>query len=96
MLKNDDGEYGVHYRMKGVSLDTVSKVSNEHYKGNNIEEKLFKLYYKLYKGEKINFDLLSTAVRFKNTKARTVIRCNKFERGVSFKSTIKRNYVEDC
>ena len=29
MLKNDDGEYGVHYRMKGVSLNTVVKVAKE-------------------------------------------------------------------
>ena len=94
MLKNDDGEYSVHYRMKGVSLNTVSKVANDNYAGANSEDKLFKLYYELYDGKKINFNLLSTAPRFKNTKRdRTVINCNKFERGVSFNKDIKRNIV---
>ena len=37
---------------------------------------------------------LSTAPRFKNTKARTVTNCDKFTRGVSFKSSIKRNVVD--
>ena len=97
MLKNDDEEYGVHYRMKGVSLNTVAKVAKENYKSifNENDDKLFKLYYDLYQGKKINFDLLSTAVRFKNTKNRNVISCSKFERGVSFKPEIKRNIVNE-
>ena len=47
----------------------------------------------MYNGKKINFDLLTTAPRFKNTKSRTVISCDKFTRGVGFKPEIKRNYV---
>ena len=83
--------------MKGVSLNTVAKVAKENYKSifNENDDKLFKLYYDLYQGKKINFDLLSTAVRFKNTKNRNVISCSKFERGVSFKPEIKRNIVNE-
>ena len=49
----------------------------------------------MYNGKKINFNLLSTAPRFKNTKRRTVISCSKFERGVGFKPEIKRNVVNE-
>ena len=47
----------------------------------------------MYNGTKINFDMLTTAVRFKNTKSRNVVSCDKFTRGVGFKPEIKRNYV---
>ena len=88
MLENKAGEHGVHYRLKGVSLNTVSKVAKDHYSGD-----LFELYHDMYNGKKINFNLLSTGPRFKNTKNRTVISCNKFERGIRFKQEIKRNVV---
>ena len=89
MLENEDHLLENHKRMKGVSLNTVSKVAEDCYKND-----LFELSHELFKGEKIDFNLLSTAVRFKNTKARTVVNCNKFTRGVSFKSSIKRNVVD--
>ena len=88
MLENKAGENGIHYRLKGVSLDTVAKVAKDSYVNN-----LFELYHDMYNGTKINFDLLTTAVRFKNTKSRNVISCDKFTRGVGFKPEIKRNYV---
>ena len=88
MLQNDNNEHGIHYRMKGVSLNTVAKVAKDSYENN-----LFELYHELYDGKKINFNLLSTAPRFKNTKARTVTNCDKFARGVSFDKSIKRNEV---
>ena len=88
MLRNDDNLEEIHYRLKGVSLDTVAKVAKDYYSGNK-----FELYYDMYNGKKINFDLLTTAPRFKYSKDRTVISCNKFERGISFKPEIKRNCV---
>ena len=96
MLQNDNDEHGIHYRMKGVSLNTVAKVAKDTYGGYGIdsyENNLFELYHELYDGKKINFNLLSTAPRFKNTKARTVTNCDKFARGVSFDKSIKRNEV---
>ncbi len=88
MLENKAGENGIHYRLKGVSLNTVAKVAKDSY-----SDDIFELYHDMYNGTKINFDLLTTAVRFKNTKSRTVISCDKFTRGVGFKPEIKRNYV---
>ena len=88
MLTNDNGENGVHYRMKGVSLNTVAKVANNAY-----ENDMFKLYHDLFDGKKIDFNLLSTAPRFKYTKARTVVNCDKFTRGISFNKEVKRNVI---
>ena len=88
MLRNGHDLEEIHYRLKGVSLNTVAKVAKDNYSND-----LFELYHDMYNGTKINFDLLTTAVRFKNTKSRTVISCDKFTRGVGFKPEIKRNYV---
>ena len=90
MLRNDHNLEEIHYRLTGVSLNTGAKVAKDYYSGN-----IFELYHDMYNGKKINFNLLSTGPRFKNTKNRTVISCNKFERGISFKQEIKRNVV-DC
>ena len=88
MLTNYSGENGVHNRLKGVEPKTVDKVAKDNYNNN-----IFELYHDMYNGTKINFNLLSSGPRFKNTKSRTVISCNKFERGISFKQEIKRNVV---
>ena len=90
MLRNGHDLEEIHYRLKGVSLTTVAKVAKDNY-----SDDIFKLYHAMYNGTKIDFNLLSTGPRFKNTKNRTVISCNKFERGISFKQEIKRNFVQD-
>ena len=89
MLTNDNGENGIHYRMKGVSLNTVAKVAKEYYGSD-----LFKLYHDLFEGKRIDFNLLSTDPRFKYTKARTVVNCDKFTRGISFNKEVKRNVIQ--
>ena len=63
MLENKAGENGIHYRLKGVSLDTVAKVAKDSYNNN-----LFELYHDMYNGKKINFNLLSTGPSFKYNK----------------------------
>ena len=43
ILKNDKGETGIHYRMKGVSLDCVKLKADTDFEGD-----LYKLYNELY------------------------------------------------
>ena len=82
MLKNDRNEYGIHYRLKGVSLDCVKLQANGD---------LFGLYNELFEEKTINFDLLATAPRFKTSKDRKITNQAKFERNISFKGL--QNYV---
>lgn len=82
MLKNDRNEYGIHYRLKGVSLDCVKLQADGD---------LFGLYNELFEEKSINFDLLATAPRFKTSKDRKIINQAKFERCISFKGL--KNYV---
>ena len=82
MLKNDNGEFGIHYRMKGVSLDCVKLKANGD---------LFKLYDDLFNEKSIKFNLLATAPRFKSTKDRKISNQDKFERNIKFIGV--KNYV---
>lgn len=76
MLKNDKGEYGIHYRMKGVNLDCVKLYAEE----NNIE--IYDIYNKLYNGEEITFDLLKAKPCFKMNDNQTVTNLKAFERSI--------------
>ena len=79
MLKNEKGEFGIHYRMKGVSLDCVKLKAEENYKND-----LFKLYNELFDEKTIKFNLLATNPRFKSTKDRKIKNQAKFERNIKF------------
>ena len=81
MLKNEKGEQGIHYRMKGVNLDCVKLYAEE----NNLS--IFDIYNKLYNGEEITFDLLKAKPCFKMNDNQTVTNLSTFER--SIKATAK-------
>ena len=76
LLKNDKGETGVHYRMKGVNLDCVKLYAEEH----NCE--IFNIYDKLYNGETLTFDLLKAKPCFKMNDNQTVTNQLNFERSI--------------
>lgn len=76
MLKNDKGEQGIHYRMKGVNLDCVKLYAEE----NNLS--IFDIYNKLYNGETLTFDLLKAKPCFKMNDNQTVTNLTTFERSI--------------
>ena len=76
LLKNDKGETGVHYRMKGVNLDCVKLYAEEH----NCE--IFDVYNKLFNGETLTFDLLKAKPCFKMNDNQTVTNQLNFERSI--------------
>ena len=76
LLKNDKGETGVHYRMKGVNLDCVKLYAEEH----NCE--IFDIYNKLFNGETLTFDLLKAKPCFKMNDNQTVTNQLNFERSI--------------
>ena len=88
MLINDKSEHGVHYRMKGVSLDCIELYANEH------NMTLIEVYNKLLHNESITFDLLSTQPRFKYNKNRTMTSAKEFKRKVRFEGDIHSFYNE--
>ena len=83
MLTNDKGEYAIHNRAKGVSLDTIDKVANDKYNNNKYD-----LYYDLINENKIEFNMSSTKPRFKNNKNRQISTCPTFKRNLQFKGKI--------
>ena len=76
MLKNESGEQGIHYRMKGVNLDCVKLYAEE----NNLS--IYDIYNKLYNGEEITFDLLKAKPCFKMNDNQTVTNLTTFERTI--------------
>ena len=76
MLKNEKGENGIHYRMKGVNLDCVKLYAEE----NNCE--IFDVYNKLYNDETITFNLLKAKPCFKMCDNQTVINLKAFDRRI--------------
>ena len=76
MLKNEAGEQGIHYRMKGVNLDCVKLYAEE----NNLS--IYDIYNKLYNGEEITFDLLKAKPCFKMNDNQTVTNLTTFERTI--------------
>ena len=82
MLINDKGEQGIHYRMKGVSLDCIKLYADEH------KMSLLDVYDKLLINESITFDLLTTKARFTTNKNRTISNVKEFKRKVKFEGEI--------
>ena len=83
MLKNEAGEQGIHYRMKGVNLDCVKLYAEELRRTegpNNCE--IFDIYNKLYNGETLTFDLLKAKPCFKMNDNQTVTNLTTFERSI--------------
>lgn len=76
ILKNEKGEQGIHYRMKGVNLDCVKLYAEE----NNIE--IYDIYNKLYNGETITFNLLKAKPCFKMNDNQTVTNLKAFDRSI--------------
>ena len=76
LLKNDKGETGIHYRMKGVNLDCVKLYAEEH----NCE--IFDVYNKLFNGETLTFDLLKAKPCFKMNDNQTVSNQKEFKRSI--------------
>lgn len=76
MLKNEKGEQGIHYRMKGVNLDCVKLYGEE----NNLS--IFDIYNKLYNDKILTFDLLKAKPCFKMNDNQTVTNLSTFERSI--------------
>ena len=76
LLKNDKGEYGIHYRMKGVNLECVKIYANE----NNIS--IYDVYNKIFNGESITFDLLKATAGIKLNDNMTTKTIKEFKRTV--------------
>ena len=76
LLKNDKGEYGIHYRMKGVNLECVKIYANE----NNIS--IYDVYNKIFNGESITFDLLKATAGIKLNNNMTTKTIKEFKRTV--------------
>ena len=76
LLRNDKGETGIHYRMKGVNLDCVKLYAEEH----NLT--VFDVYSKLFNGETLTFDLLKAKPCFKMNDNQTVTNQKDFKRSI--------------
>ena len=76
LLKNDKGETGIHYRMKGVNLECVQLYAEEH----NLT--VFDVYNKLFNGETLTFDLLKAKPCFKMNDNQTVTNQKEFKRSI--------------
>ena len=86
ILTNDKHEEGVHYRMKGVTLDCIKKYAdNEHIT-------LYDVYESLLNNNSITFDLLTVKPRFKSDKNRHQKSVTKFTRCVKFCGPINEAY----
>jgi hypothetical protein len=79
--KDKDGKELVdyHIRMKGVNSSCIRVKANEEYNGE-----LIQLYEDLYKGKKIEFDLLTGGVSFQLNKDMTINSRKKFTRAIQF------------
>ena len=87
LLKNDKGERGIHYRMKGVDLKCVELVANEMFPNiENPYDRIYALYEELYQGKTISFDLAKTHVRMLRTKSQQIINRNSMIRKIKFNS----------
>ena len=73
---------GVHYRMKGVTLECIKLYAEEH------NMSLFDVYDKLLANESITFDLLTVKARFTTNKNRTISNVKEFKRKVKFEGKI--------
>jgi hypothetical protein len=82
MLTNDKGENGVHYRMKGVTLECIKLYAEER------NMSLFDVYDKLLANDSITFDLLTVKARFTTNKNRTISNVKEFKRCVKFNGDI--------
>ena len=76
LLKNDKGEHGIHYRMKGVNLECVKIYAKE----NNIS--IYDVYDKLYNGKIITFDLLKAVTGIKLNDNMTTQTIKEFKRTI--------------
>ena len=76
LLKNDKGETGIHYRMKGVNLECVKIYAEE----NKIS--IFDVYKKIYENESITFDLLKATAGIKMNDNMTTSNCKEFKRKI--------------
>ena len=82
ILTNDNADYGIHYRMKGIILECIKDYADS----NNIE--ILDVYKKLLNNESITFDLLKVKCAFKTDKNRQIRSLKDFKRCVSFKGEI--------
>ena len=76
LLRNDKGEQGIHFRMKGVNLDCVKLYAEEH----NLT--VFDVYSKLFNGDTLTFDLLKAKPCFKMNDNQTVTNQKDFKRSI--------------
>ena len=82
MLENNEGEHGIHYRMKGITLECIKEYANEN------KMSILDVYKKLLNNESITFDLLTVKPAFKTDKNRQIRSVKDFKRCVCFKGEI--------
>jgi len=79
LLTNEDGDEKAHFRLKGIPQEVIEEKAKEEYNGS-IEA----LYEALMEGKEIEFNLLSTRVRFDMKKDFRIVNKNEFLRKVKF------------
>lgn len=83
-LIDDQGNTGYHIRLKGVPKESILDLAEREFKGD-----VTAIYKRLAVGHNLKFDLLAgNKVRFDYTRSMTVRTKDKFERNVSFTSTL--------
>jgi hypothetical protein len=73
-------EIRFHVRCKGIPRDSLDKVCDDKYDGDYV-----KLYEDIYNGKPIEFDLLTTGVKFKFNKDYTITNITDFKRKLELK-----------
>lgn len=91
VAENGDIVKGIHIRMKGVPNTTIYHTAKKYSSNEDINEKVYNLYKKLYYGVRIPFDLLefdengiSQRVNFKCKKDMTICSMKEFTRFIHF------------
>ena len=89
LLKNDKGETAIHFRMKGIDLESVKIVANQRYKGESEEERIFNLFLDLLYKKPIEFELCLVKPRFTLTKQQRMKSISTFSRVVKFNGEVR-------
>ena len=78
-LTNDNGEIAYHIRMKGVTGACIELEAKRQFNGD-----VMALYKYLADNNKMQFNLIDVAPKFKSNKNRTVCNLNDFKRTIKF------------
>lgn len=86
ILKTVDNKYlDLHIRLKGISDKSIKYTANKLYNNKNKKLNIIELYYDLFNGEEVNFDLTcdNNEIKFKKFDL-TIKSINEFSRKIKF------------